>query len=61
MTVDAPQTLQQVEHALRMKETQLKTVLAEKAQIERQEGQIRCEMQRLENEKFRLLSGPLIP
>lgn len=58
MSVDAdPQTLQQLEHALRMKEAQLKSVLSEKSQIERQEGQIRCEMQRLENEKFKLLSG----
>lgn len=51
------QTLQQTEHALKMKEAQLKAVLSEKAQIENKEGEIRCEMQRLENNKYRLLSG----
>lgn len=52
-----PEELQKVEHRIRLCEARLDNVLTEKSRIEQEEGKIRCDIQRLENEKYRLITG----
>lgn len=55
-TPDKVLDLQRAEHAYKLSEARLRVILVQKKNLEQMEGRIRCEMQRLENQRYRILS-----